>query len=155
MRRSEAEMIFQSCLDLAASQTASEGHALEQGTLGHPSAGNTLSSWRIISEGRPEGCLTEWTIDGHLESMRKSPGVADGSHCLWICFNHGMAVVVRESFHFILNPKPLSQQVPNTCTHFDYEQEKENDPCMIWVELWWKVKVKSLSHSNSLGPHGL
>lgn len=95
MRRSEAEMIFQNCLNLAASQTASEGHALEQGTLGHPSAGNTLSSWRIISEGRPEGCLTESTIDGHLESMRKSPGVADGSHCLWICFNHGVAVVVR------------------------------------------------------------
>ena len=82
---------------------------------------------RIISEGRPEGCLTESTIDGHLESMQKSPGVADGSHCLWICFNHGVAVVVRDSFCFILNPKALSQQVPNTCTHFDYEQEKEND----------------------------
>ena len=109
-----------------------------------PPAGNTLSSWEDHFWRETLGMPSESTIDGHLESMWKSPGVADGSHCLWICFNHGVAIVVRDGFYFIL--KPLSQQVLNTCTHFDYEQEKENDPWMIWVELWWKVKVKSLSH---------
>lgn len=100
MRRSEAEMILQSCLKLAASQTASEGHALEQGTSppqGHPSAGNSAAG-RIISEGDLRDASQKSTIDGHLESMRKSPGVADGSHCLWICFNHGVAVVVKRVF---------------------------------------------------------
>lgn len=151
-------MILQSsCLKLAASQTSS-GDMLLSRHLSSPRATHLqvipLSSWEDHSEGRPEGCLTESTMNGHLESMRKSPGVADGSHCLWICFNHGVAVVVRESFALYWTPKHFlsKSQIPVLILW----ARKGKWPWMIWVELWWKVKLKLLSCvSSSLGPLGL
>lgn len=41
---------------------------------------------RVISEGRPGWCLTGSTIGAHPGF---EAGVADVSHCLWMCFNHG------------------------------------------------------------------